>query len=565
MDENNFIPRCPKCLLVPSIKLIYENNDCKIEYNCQNKHSDIIPFNLFEKDCQNFSLEKVGCLECKKEKEKNKELNYFYCFQCQQTICGLCVHKHKNIQQKHILHSLENFDGTCLIHNNSYDFFCLNCNMNICSICKEKEHKYHKLQLISSYILGEDIKLEIDLAIKEILEIKTKMNSIQKSINEAFEKIKNNSLNVIQFMKHLLYAYNYEVTYNNLNFNVINNLKSFKKNIEFQIENVFKTIFPTSDKYIKFLKRIENINENKLKNNTKTLNYHNREIRNVIFLSDGRLSSCSYDNSIIIYNKNNYQIDSQIKDTCEINYHCELNNNNIISCCKDNTMKIYDYHNSFCLIETIKGHNDNVRKVIEMKNNILVSCSADKTMKIWKKDENNNYRNINTIIIADFNNETNILKINEHKLVSSDTDFNYIKFWDINNNFTLITTIKNDNYCGWRDSMCVIKDDLLLIGTYSIGIYVIDTVNYKIISNLLKKDFYEIFSIIELSNTNILIGLKNNKDKKYYIIEYKYENNNLIEIRSKPDAHEKAINGFIEMYDGTIISYSDDKTIKFWS
>ena len=42
MDENNFIPRCPKCLLVPSIKLIYENNDCKIEYNCQNKHSDIL-------------------------------------------------------------------------------------------------------------------------------------------------------------------------------------------------------------------------------------------------------------------------------------------------------------------------------------------------------------------------------------------------------------------------------------------------------------------------------------------------------------------------------------------
>ena len=187
-----------------------------------------------KKDCQNFSLEKVGCLECKKEKEKNKELNYFYCFQCQQTICGLCVHKHKNFQQKHILHSLENFDGTCLIHNNSYDFFCLNCNMNICSICKEKEHKYHKLQLISSYIFGEDIKQEIDLAIKEILKIKSKMNSIQKSINEAFEKIKNNSLNVIQFMKHLLYAYNYEVTYNNLNFNVINNLKSFKEILNFK-------------------------------------------------------------------------------------------------------------------------------------------------------------------------------------------------------------------------------------------------------------------------------------------------------------------------------------------
>ena len=565
MIDNNFIPRCPKCILVPSIKLIYEKNDCKINYQCQNKHSDIISFNLFEKECQNFSLEKVGCLECKKQKKENKDLNYFYCFQCQQNICDLCINKHKNFQQKHILYSLEKFDGTCLIHNNSYNFFCINCNMNICSICKEKEHKNHKLQLISNYILSEDIKLEIDKTIKEILEIKTKMDSVQKSINESFNKIKSNSLNVIQFMQHLVYTYNYEQLYNNLNFYVINNLKTFKKNIELQIENEFNAIFQSSDKFIKFLKNIENINNNKLKNNTKTLKNHNREIKNVILLSDGRLSSCSYDNSIIIYNKDNYQIDNQIKDNCEINYHCELNNNNIISCCKDNTMKIYDYHNSFCLIETLKGHKDNVRKVIEIKNNILVSCSADKTMKIWKKDENNGYQNINTMIIADQYDETNILKINESKLVSSDTDFNYIKFWDINNNFTLITTVKNDNFCGWRNSMCVIKEDLLLIGTYSIGIYIIDTVNYKIIANLFKKDFNEIFSIIELSNTNILIGLKNNKNKKYYIIEYKYENNNLIEIRSKQDAHEKAINGFIEMYDGTIISYSEDTTIKFWS
>ena len=32
--NEQFIPRCPKCLLIPSIKLIYENNESKIKYEC---------------------------------------------------------------------------------------------------------------------------------------------------------------------------------------------------------------------------------------------------------------------------------------------------------------------------------------------------------------------------------------------------------------------------------------------------------------------------------------------------------------------------------------------------
>ena len=81
---------------------------------------------------------------------------------------------------------------------------------------------------------------------------------------------------------------------------------------------------------------------NDLKINKKTLNVHTNYVNNIIVLNDGRLCSCSSDQKMIIYNKN-YEIDLTIKDNCNIYYHSQLNNNDLISCCKDNTLKYIIY------------------------------------------------------------------------------------------------------------------------------------------------------------------------------------------------------------------------------
>ena len=60
-------------------------------------------------------------------------------------------------------------------------------------------------------------------------------------------------------------------------------------------------------------------------------------------------------------------------------------------------------------------------------------------------------------------------------------------------------------------------------------------------------------------NGNILIGCYD-ENNKYSLIEYKYENNNLIKILSKDNAHSSHIWGLIEMNDGIIISCSEDKS-----
>ena len=182
-------------------------------------------------------------------------------------------------------------------------------------------------------------------------------------------------------------------------------------------------------------------------------------------------------------------------------------------------------------------------------------------MKIWEFD-GNKYNCTNTFTISNSNSWTNILRINKDKLVSSAYSSNYIKFWDIKNNFNEIKTLNNIETCYWN-SMCMINDNILLIGGYSSGgIYIINTDNYQMISQVHKNIKY-VYSIIELMNGNILIGCCD-ENSKYSLIEYKYENNDLIKILSKDNAHSGYIYGLIEMNDGMIISCSSDYSIKYW-
>ena len=68
--------------------------------------------------------------------------------------------------------------------------------------------------------------------------------------------------------------------------------------------------------------------------------------------------------------------------------------------------------------------------------------------------------------------------------------------------------------------------------------------------------------MIKLLNGNFLVGYwdKNNKSG---LIEYKYENNSFVEIKSVEE--EKYLINFWEMKDGKIASLSGNNKIKIWS
>ena len=178
------------------------------------------------------------------------------------------------------------------------------------------------------------------------------------------------------------------------------------------------------------IKRQYNYKVNDLKINKKTLNDHTNYVNNIIVLNDGRLCSCSSDQKMIIYNKN-YEIDLTIKDNCNIYYHSQLSNNDLISCCKDNTLKIYNLYNvnQYSLIQTLKSHEKPVLKVIEV-NDKLISCAFDKTVKIWEKDLSNIYFCSKTLYLCNYNNSRlNVLKTNDQKFVCSISERHCLKFF----------------------------------------------------------------------------------------------------------------------------------------
>ena len=69
---------------------------------------------------------------------------------------------------------------------------------------------------------------------------------------------------------------------------------------------------------------------------------------NIFSLKDGRITSCFTDGSISIYDKFNYKLEASVYvHHTAISYHMQLSNGNIITCSKDNTIKIISLHDYF--------------------------------------------------------------------------------------------------------------------------------------------------------------------------------------------------------------------------
>jgi len=59
-----------------------------------------------------------------------------------------------------------------------------------------------------------------------------------------------------------------------------------------------------------------------------------------------------------------------------------FNDNQIVSCSRDKSIKIWDISTGDC-IKTLLGHSDAVFSIAILSNNRIVSCSLDKSIRIW--------------------------------------------------------------------------------------------------------------------------------------------------------------------------------------
>ena len=133
------------------------------------------------------------------------------------------------------------------------------------------------------------------------------------------------------------------------------------------------------DELIKYYNEYNIVESVKIED-VKTITGHTDSVNSLLHLKDGRVASCSHDNTIRIYDpSNDYHCDQVIK---RHNYYiysiCQLDDGTIVSCSYQ-TIMIGDY--------TIKNaHDDWIYQVITLPNNRIASCSYDKTIKIWKSN-----------------------------------------------------------------------------------------------------------------------------------------------------------------------------------
>ena len=115
--------------------------------------------------------------------------------------------------------------------------------------------------------------------------------------------------------------------------------------------------------------------------NIKTITGHTVYVNSLLHLKDGRVASCSDDNTIRIYDPSNDYHCVQVieRHSKGIESICQLDDGTIVSGSYDQSIMIGDY--------TIKSAHDGwIYKVITLPNNRIASCSKDMTIKIWKSN-----------------------------------------------------------------------------------------------------------------------------------------------------------------------------------
>ena len=219
----NNIPRCLDCNLISSLNLYYKEGKPIIHYYCENNHFGDISLEEYLQKYNNHSLLKQNCEECNKKQNEIKG-EFFYCCKCNKFLCHSCIINHPN-NGKHNAINFKRYDSFCKTHSNSFSFYCIKCKKNICIYCKS-QHRIHDIIDLSDFNYPEESKNKIEEQIKSIEQKIIDLDKIKEEIIYEIDEIKKLSELEMKFYKILISTYQYEESLNNINYNVIQNLKN---------------------------------------------------------------------------------------------------------------------------------------------------------------------------------------------------------------------------------------------------------------------------------------------------------------------------------------------------
>ena len=271
--------------------VFYKEGKPSINYYCENNHKGNILLEEYMKKYNNYSLVKEKCQDCNKNQNEVKG-EYFYCYICNKFLCFPCTLNHPN-NGKYNAINYKRYDSFCKFHCNTFSFYCIKCKKNICIYCKPK-HESHELIDLSKFNYCEESKNKLEEKIKKIEKKIQDLDIIKQNVISEIDKLKKSSEIEMKFFKILTHTFKYEESQNNINYNVIQNLKNFDEIFGINKTQIYENIYKEGMKYISFLQNIyQNIGQiNLFKDNFKTINNHSSMIL-FLFSSSVQLSLIS--------------------------------------------------------------------------------------------------------------------------------------------------------------------------------------------------------------------------------------------------------------------------------
>jgi WD40 repeat protein len=590
--QENIIFRCLKCPFIPLIQLKTDSKNSYIFSLCRKFHSYKKELSEYLKENDKAQLYKAQCCKCNEFFNK-KKVPYYYCEKCNKFYCEIC--KEKDKLTNHVQITLHKFDSICPEHEDKFVTYCEVCQKNLCIYCLNEHKQNHKFTSLSSILLrNKDIQRfnkqfqKANIHIQKIQNIseniikdlKKKVDDIQKAFNSFKEK------NEIQlnFAKGLLDTLELKNKNRELNFEIIDNIKSnFNFNYKEIGVNEYDDIFVKANKILSYLKNANNLilgnKDNFLKmKNLKTLNNDKDEINKIILLENNLMASCSNNSLIRVYETNNYELKLTIKEhNNSVKYISKISNdeniNILISASSDCTIKIIKLKsdNEYEIMQILTGHECQINKVIELSNLNLISCSIDGKIKIWNKSEESKI--FNCIHTFEFmTSEVNsVFELPNKEIILSCSNEKILGFINIKQNED--EEIINYNFLG--DINCSNKPDIFHILKENIlavcaekGIYLIDYESHQITKFIVldNHDNHWFDCIIKLrDNSYLLSNCDRNKYsfKNYNIMQFEVNIPTIWDfIGEKNYTHLSLINTICQNEDGTIISGA--KEIKIW-
>ena len=225
INLNESISHCPKCIQQVILYFIKEN---EIYFKCRNGHEGKTSIKEYLKEINQTSLNNLACFNCN---EKNDEL--VLCLGCQNIICQNidCKNEHLTISHSHSnlnTVKINDYDNACPKHCSEYYYYCEDCGVNLCDKCDNYHCNHSLIKFFPDDEFFEDIKQKFSRIQKDLETFSKKINFVIQRLIRLYKNFQYSIQYQKKFIENIVNSYEKKKNNENLNYEIIKNIKNLE-------------------------------------------------------------------------------------------------------------------------------------------------------------------------------------------------------------------------------------------------------------------------------------------------------------------------------------------------